>query len=95
MRLNIAQILTDFSQNNPNTIPPDIIMEYANIPYTVKERIRMAWEAQQKLEQENIDAERALKLAELKMKYDQGEKELEVKAKQSKESGGKKDGNKS
>ncbi|MGW8178618.1 MAG: portal protein, partial [bacterium] len=56
-RLAIAKMLTDFSQNNPGTIPPDIILEYASIPFSVKQRIReymaemRAWELK-KIEKE-------------------------------------------
>lgn len=65
MRLATAQILTEFSQNNPGSVPPDIILEYANIPFTVKMRVREAWEAQAQREQENLDADRALEITKL------------------------------
>jgi hypothetical protein len=68
MRLAIAQMLTDFSQNNPNSIPPDLVLEYANMPFTVKQRVKASWEQQQKLQQENLDADRALKIQELDTK---------------------------
>jgi hypothetical protein len=65
LRLSIAQMLTDFSQNNPGSIPPSIIMEYANLPFTVKQEVQATWEAQIRAEQENLDADRALKIIEL------------------------------
>jgi hypothetical protein len=68
LRLAIAQMLADFSQNNPGSIPPGIIMEYANLPFTVKQTVQAAWEEQAKLQQENIDADRALKIVELSVK---------------------------
>ena len=68
MRLAIAQMLTDFSHNNPESIPPDLILEYANVPFTVKQRIKEIWENQARLQQENIDADRALKMVELSVK---------------------------
>jgi len=41
-RLAIAKMLVDFSQNNPGMIPPDVILDYANLPFTVKQRVRQA-----------------------------------------------------
>jgi hypothetical protein len=61
-RLAIAQMLTDFSQNNPNSIPPDLVLEYANMPFSVKQRVKQAWESQRQLEQQNADADRAMEL---------------------------------
>lgn len=63
MRAATAMMLNDFAHNNPGSIPPDVILEYVNIPFTVKQRIREAWMAQQKAEQENLDADRAVELA--------------------------------
>jgi hypothetical protein len=68
MRLAIAQMLTEFSQNNPGSIPPDIVLDYANLPFTVKQRVKETTAAQQKLQQENIDADRALQIQEMKDK---------------------------
>jgi len=68
MRLAIAQMLTEFSQNNPGSIPPDIVLDYANLPFTVKQRVKEATAQQQKLAQENIDADRALKVQEMTTK---------------------------
>ena len=68
LRLAIAQMLADFSQNNPGSVPPGVIMEYANLPFTVKQAVQSAWEEQAKLQQENIDADRALKIVELSVK---------------------------
>jgi hypothetical protein len=76
MRLAVAQMLTDFSHNNPESIPPDLILEYANVPFTVKQRIREIWENQAKLQQENIDADRALKIVELSVKSGIEEKQI-------------------
>lgn len=64
-RQSIAQILTEYSHNNPGLIPPDIILDYADVPYTVKQRIKVAWEQQQKAQQEQMAFERQLELAKL------------------------------
>lgn len=88
LRLAIAQMLADFSQNNPGSIPPGIIMDYANLPFTVKEAVQKAWEEAQQREQENIDAERALKIVELSLKFGVEQKKIAASvevAKQTKE----------
>lgn len=40
MRMAIAQMLTEYSQNNPGTIPPDLIMEYSDMPFSVQQRVK-------------------------------------------------------
>lgn len=57
MRMAIAQMLTDFSQNNPGTIPPDIIMEYSDLPLTVINKVRAYQEMIMKQQQANFEAE--------------------------------------
>jgi hypothetical protein len=69
-RTAVAEMLIDFSHNNPNTIPPDVIMEYANIPFTAKQRIREYWEEQARIEQENRDADRAVEIMKIKAMRD-------------------------
>ena len=66
----IAQWLTDFAMNNPNLIPPDVIMEYSNIPFSVKQQVKQWIAAQQEREDE-------FKRAELKLQ----ERELDIKEK--------------
>ena len=68
LRLAIAQLLTDFSHNNPGTIPPDIVLEYADMPYSVKMRVKEFFEAMKKQEQDNIDKEMELKEKEIAAK---------------------------
>ena len=67
MKSAIAQILTEFSHNNPNTIPPDIILEYSDIPYSTKLRIKKNWEAQQALAKEKEDRDYELELFKLEI----------------------------
>lgn len=70
MRMAIAQWLTDFAMNNPNLIPPDVIMEYSNIPFSVKQQVKNWIAMQQQREDE-------FKMAELKLQ----ERELDIKEK--------------
>jgi len=69
-RMLISQILTDFSHNNPGTIPPDIVLDYANVPYTVKQRVKQTSDAQQQQQQANIEEDRKIKLLEIQAKVD-------------------------
>jgi hypothetical protein len=62
MRMSIAQILTDFSHNNPESIPPDIVLEYSSVPYAAKMRIKQFWEEQRKTQQENIEKDREIEM---------------------------------
>jgi hypothetical protein len=82
-RTAIAEMLTDLNHQNPNSIPLDIIMEYMNLPFTVKRRIQEFWEAQRQQEQENIDADRALEM--MKIQQDGEAKQAASKQKQTKE----------
>jgi hypothetical protein len=67
-RMLISQILTDFSHNNPGSIPPDVVLDYANVPYTVKQRVKETSAAQQQQQQANIDEDRKIKLLEIQAK---------------------------
>lgn len=62
MRMAVAAMLADFARNNPNTIPPDVILEYANMPFTVKQRVLAYWEEERQraheLAQEELAIER-------------------------------------
>jgi len=64
-RTAIAEMLTDLSHQNPGSIPLDVIMDYMNLPFTTKRRIREYWEEQQKIEQENKDADRAIEILKI------------------------------
>ncbi len=70
-RMAIAEMLTDLSHQNPGSIPLDVIMDYMNLPFTVKRRIREYWEEQQRIEQENKDADRALEVLKIKQDGDE------------------------
>jgi hypothetical protein len=64
-RAAVAELLMEFSHNNPNSIPPDIILDYANLPFTVKQQVREFWQAQQEQEQANIEADRQLEIMKI------------------------------
>ncbi|MFA5433251.1 MAG: hypothetical protein WC319_10370, partial [Candidatus Paceibacterota bacterium] len=60
-RAGVAAKLMEYSHNNPGAIPPDIILEYLDVPYSVKQRVLQAW-------QEQIAFDRKMQEAELKIK---------------------------
>lgn len=76
-RAAIVQILTEYSQNNPGIIPPDIVMEYSDVPFTVKQRIKIAHEQQQQASKEAADREYELQSRELDLR----DKEIELRYK--------------
>ena len=69
-RTLISQILTDYSHNNPGVIPPDLILEYANIPFTVKKQIQQSYEAMKAQQQQNIEEDRKIELLKIQAKID-------------------------
>jgi len=68
IRAATAQMLVEFSQNNPNTIPPDVILEYTDLPYSAKQRVKEHWQAMQDAEKANADREYDLRLKEIAAK---------------------------
>ena len=68
IRAATAQMLVDFSQNQPGIIPPDIIMEYTDLPFSAKQRVKAHWEAVQAQEKENANREYELRLKEIEVK---------------------------
>jgi hypothetical protein len=77
-RMAVAQILNDFSTNNPGVIPPDVLLDYSKVPYSVKERVREHWEQMQEKAAEKENREYKLELARLsieKGKLNQSNKE--------------------
>ena len=69
-RMLIADLLNDYSHNNPGSIPPDLVLEYANVPYTTKQKIQQHFQQQQAQQQANIEEERKIKLLEIQVKAD-------------------------
>jgi hypothetical protein len=63
-RNSMAQMLIDLSQNNPGSIPPDIIIEYSGAPFSVIQKIKQYSEGirqqQMQMEQQKLAAEKEL-----------------------------------
>jgi len=66
MRAATGQALIDFSHNSPGSIPPDVILDYINIPFTAKERVKEYHAAVKEQEQENIEADREIEMLKIK-----------------------------
>ena len=74
IRAATAQMLIDFNHNQPGTIPPDVLLDYVDLPFTAKQRVKMQWEASQAAQKEEADREYELKLKELDIKANQATK---------------------
>jgi hypothetical protein len=81
-RLATGQMLADFNQNNPGSIPPDLLLEYTDVPFSVKQRVKNLFnmQQQQKMQAEQHqmlmdEQDRKMKQMELEIKL----KELEIK----------------
>ena len=70
----IAEILSEYSHNNPGAIPPDVVLEYSGVPFTVKQRVQQTSIAQQQQQQANLEADREVEI----MKIHAGLKEAQM-----------------
>jgi len=61
-RMMIARLLADMNHNNPGMIPPDIILEYSNAPFSVKQRVRLAYQQMMEAEEARKNAETGAKV---------------------------------
>jgi len=75
IRAATAQMLVDFSQNNPGSIPPDVILEYTDLPYSAKQRVKEFWQARQDADKKAADREYELRLKEIEAKVKSKPKE--------------------
>ena len=74
IRAATAQMLIDFNHNQPGTIPPDVLLDYVDLPFSAKQRVKAQWEQQQAAQKEATDREYELKLKELDIKAHQATK---------------------
>jgi hypothetical protein len=64
-RMATAEILAGYNQNNPGAIPPDIILEYSDIPFSTIQRVKQVYAAQQAQQQANIEADREIEMMKI------------------------------
>lgn len=62
MRAAILDILMSFAQNNPGTIPPDLILEYSDLPLSAKMRVREFTQEQQVRDDRRFAVEQGIKM---------------------------------
>jgi hypothetical protein len=62
-RLATMRMLTDFALNNPGAIPVDVLLEFANIPFSVKQRVKEYQILMMEREDARFAAELAVKSA--------------------------------
>lgn len=88
-RAAMAGIMTDYNQNNPGSIPAELILEYADAPYTLKQKV--AAFRQQAAESSQAEADRnyelellkiGVKAGEIRSKASLAEEQLKVDARQ-------------
>lgn len=70
MKLANAKILTDFAQNNPGSIPPDVILDYTSMSYSVKQRVKEFNQQQIEAQAAESDAENLLEWGKVVNKAD-------------------------
>ena len=51
------QTMTDFAQNNPGTIPPEMILEYSDLPLSARLKVKDYNEAMRQREEEMLQAQ--------------------------------------
>jgi len=78
MRVATAEMIADFSHNNPGVIPPDIFLDYLGLPWSVKQKVTMFHDQQREAEQAQAEHERDIAEREMKLK----EREVEIKEKE-------------
>lgn len=66
-RLAVAQMLTEFNGQNPGTIPPDLMLEYANLPYTAQMKVRQHMQQQQESAAMAAESENNLEVGKLQI----------------------------
>lgn len=68
-RNSIAQMLLEMNQNNPGSIPPELIVEYSGAPFSVVQKLKqysqMSQQADQQVEMQKQQAETQLEMARL------------------------------
>lgn len=62
-RMSTAKALMDFNQTNPGSIPPALIMEYLNMPFSAKQQVIEYTNAMMAREDEKFKIEMATKVA--------------------------------
>jgi len=81
-RQAFGQLLSDFSHNNPGVIPPDLVLEYSDAPYTAIQKVKEASAAQQQAAQLEADRQYELELLKIQVKADGQEADAVIKVRE-------------
>jgi hypothetical protein len=60
MRMATLQMLTEFGQQNPGSIPPEMIIEYSDLPMTAKIQVKNYRMEQQQIQQQQVQQQMAV-----------------------------------
>lgn len=66
-KLAVAQILTDFAQNNPGSIPASMLLEYSNLPYLAQQKVQQYEIATQDAAAKQAEGEHDLEMGKLNL----------------------------
>lgn len=69
-RAATMQILSEFGRNNPGSISPDIVLEFSDVPYSIKQRVKANAEETAKAAQLEKDRAYQLELLKIQQKVD-------------------------
>lgn len=69
-RAAVADRLMEYSHNNPGAVPADLILEYSDVPYSLKQKVRAATAAQAQAAQLEKDRLYELELLKIQEKVD-------------------------
>ena len=75
MRVATAEMIADFSHNNPGTIPPEIFLDYVGLPWSVKQKVVMFHAQQREAQEKQAEHDRDIAEREIELK----EREVEIK----------------
>jgi hypothetical protein len=81
-RAAFAQLLLEYSQNNPGAVPSDLIMEYADAPYSAIQKIREANAASANAAQLEKDRLYELELLKIQIKADADQTDAVIKVRE-------------
>jgi hypothetical protein len=81
-RQAFASLLMEYSQNNPGVIPPDLILEYADAPYTAIQAVKASTNASQQAAQLEKDRLYELELLKVQVKADGQKTDAVIKARE-------------
>lgn len=81
-RQAFAQLLADFAQNNPGMIPADLVLEYADAPYTAIQRVKASNDASSQAAQLEKDRLYELELLKIQAKVNENDTDAAIRVRE-------------